>query len=265
MQRRQNAKYLIAIYTIVASLAIILWLVANITTNDTYQATLLNLSTELLGVVFIFFIVNYFFSLEEYDTNQRIDKLLGVLEREKSLQAKDFFVGKPTLENLIEDATAIDLCGVALATTIDSNLSAIKSALKKGIPIRVLVMGREENVLKIAANRSELDDRPYYENKLQSTIHNLKILNRYASSHSQKVNLRVGFMSYPPSFGIKLFHNEGGVKGSCIVELFAHHVGWGKPPIFSLDKRDDSEWFGYFQRQFEAMWQKSTEFDLSSE
>ena len=265
MQRKQNAKYLIAIYTIVASLAVIMWLFANLTTNETYQATLLNLSTELLGVVFIFFIVNYFFSLEEFDTNQRIDKLLGVLESEKSLHAKDFFIEKPILENLIEDATAIDLCGVALATTIDSNLSAIKAALRKGTPVRVLVMGRDDTVLRVAANRSELDDRPYYENKLESTIHNLKILHRYASTDSQKANLRVGFMSYPPSFGIKLFHKEGSNEEVCIVELFAHHVGWGKPPIFSLDKRDESEWFGYFQRQFEAMWQNSSEFDFGRE
>jgi hypothetical protein len=61
MQRKQKIKYLIAIYTIVASLAVIFWILAYFRANDILQATLLNLATELIGVVFIFFIVNYLF------------------------------------------------------------------------------------------------------------------------------------------------------------------------------------------------------------
>ena len=261
MKKKQKIKYLIAIYTIVASLSLILWILAYFRSNDVFQATLLNLATELLGVVFIFFIVNYLFSMDDWDTGERIEKLLFKLENENKTNSKNFFLIKPPIDHLIKECKSIDLCGVALTSTIDTHLSLIRDSIREGSNVRVLVMDKNEDTLKIAANRSELNDKIYYEKKLESTSNNLEFLysNSVSASKEYKGQLKIGFLSFPPSFGIKIFekNNEEGVS---IIELYAHHVGWGEPPIFSLDSKIDTEWYKYFKDQFEAMWKKSKKY-----
>lgn len=266
MRKKQKAKYLIAIYTIVAFLAIILWLSAYFTSNITFQATLLNLATELLGVVLVFFVANYFLSLDDWDTSERIERLLDSLENEKTIRAKDFFIKKPPIEKLIKESKFIDLCGVALGTTIDSHLSMIRDSLRDGASVRVLIMEYKDNTLEVAASRSESDDRKYYEKKLESTINNLKYLYNNSSlvSTEFKGNLEVGLLGYPPSFGMKFFkkNNEDGL---CIVEIFAHHVGWGETPHFILNSNVDHDWYTYFQNQFEAIWENSPKYSFDDQ
>ena len=122
-------------------------------------------------------------------------------------------------------------------------------------------MENSRETLKIAASRSEQDDGRYYEKKLESTINNLEFLfnNSSAVSSDFKGTLEIGFLSYPPSFSIKTFKKRND-EGICIVEIFAHHVGWGDPPVFFLDSKIDNEWFDYFQKQFEAMWDRSKKY-----
>ena len=73
-------------------------------------------------------------------------------------------------------------------------------------------------------------------------------------------------MKYPPSFGIEIFQdldnnpNAGKVK----IEIYAHHAGWDKPPIFMLDKISDEEWFKYFVEQFEVMWERSEKYTIET-
>ena len=55
MDRRQKTRYLIAIYVIVILIAVIFVIFAFLRDADTLQSLFLNLSTELLGVAFIFF------------------------------------------------------------------------------------------------------------------------------------------------------------------------------------------------------------------
>lgn len=266
MKKKQKIKYLIAIYTIVASLAVILWLLAYFTSNNIFQATTLNLATELLGVVFIFFIVNYLFSLDDWDTSERINRLLDELENKRTLKAEDFFVKRPPIDNLIKESKFIDLCGVALGTTIDSHLSPLRDAIRQGAKVRVLIMEKREETLKVAASRSESDDGKYYEKKLEATINNLEFLHTNSSSASPefKGDIKVGFLSYPPSFGTKVFRKND-QDSVCIIEIFTHHVGWGEPPNFILDSNIDKEWFAYFQSQFEAMWKNSKKYSFTDQ
>ena len=262
MQRKQKIKYLIAIYTIVASLAVIFWILAYFRANDILQATLLNLATELLGIVFIFFIVNYLFLLDDWDLGERIRRLLDKLESPRKTNSKDFFQPKPPIDKLIKESQFIDLCGVALTTTIDSHLGLIRDGIRNGLEMRVLIMENNDETLKIATSRSEQDDKKYYEKKLESTINNLEFLFSNSSSVSSdfKGRIEIGFLSYPPSFSIKMFRKRND-DGVCIVEMFAHHVGWGDPPLFLLDSKTDNEWYDYFQKQFEAMWHRSKKYE----
>jgi hypothetical protein len=67
----------------------------------------------------------------------------------------------------------------------------------------------------------------------------------------------VRLLLYAPSFSILSFDADR-PSGAVFVEVYPHHIGFGSPPIFSLTPQEDGEWFSYFVRQFEAMWQAAT-------
>lgn len=119
----------------------------------------------------------------------------------------------------------------------------------------------EEN-LKTASSRSEEDDRLYYQKKLDSTMHSISYLNHKTQNKLEyKGILKVGLLAYPPSIGIQNFEDEKDHK-KCAVEMYSHHIGWGEPPNFTLSNRLDNEWYSYFTKQFDAMWDKSRKLDL---
>jgi hypothetical protein len=64
MERKRRTRYLLAVYLIVAGLAIIIALISINYLSGIWQSILLGLAIELLGVVLIFFLVNRLFLLE---------------------------------------------------------------------------------------------------------------------------------------------------------------------------------------------------------
>lgn len=260
MERKQRTKYLLLIYISVALLAIILLIVAFNRTNDIWQNTLLNLGTELLGAVFTFFFVGYLFSLDELELGDRIERLLKKLENENLVESDKFF-RRPSNDytNLVTNAKGIDLCGVVRTGTIDKNLSVFKDAIRQKIRVRVLVIDRDAELFKIAGARSEGNDTVYYEKKLEMTFQNLSYLINFATTQLSIDFFQVRVLKFPPSFALTIF-NYKDEKSKLFVEIYPHHVGWGDPPTFSLDKAIDAKWHAYFEEQFEAMWERGTEY-----
>lgn len=261
MNKKQKTKYLIAIYGIVLCISIILSVIAYYQNDGIFsQSILLNLATELLGVVLVFFLVNYLFSLDEWDINDRIKKLLSKLEETDKVNSDKFFHEKLSIKGDIKLSNKIDFCGVALSTTVDSYLSDLRDFIRKGGKLRILIMENTDENLKTASNRSEEDDKLYYKKKIESTLHNIRYLNAQTTSDNGG-KLEVGFLAYPPSIGIQIFE-KGGNDRTCTIEMYSHHIGWGEPPNFTLERKNDEKWYDYFVKQYEAMWEKSKRLNL---
>lgn len=264
MERKQRAKYLILIYLFVGSLAMIALILGFQRESDTWQSVFLNIGTELLGAVFTFFFVGYLFSLDELELGDRIEKLVRRLEdadKDKVLASKFLNNAVPDIGNLIRNSTQLDFCGAVLAGTIDKNLSLLKDVLKQGTSIRILIMTKNIEVVKIAAARSEGDDVNYYLKKLEMTFQNVDYLQKYATNTLKLSSnaFQVKLLKYPPSCGMLNFKNKD--SGILQIEMYAHHVGWGEPPIFTLDRKLDVEWYNYFQHQFDAMWERAEKYE----
>lgn len=264
MQRRQKIKYCIAIYAFIVSVAVIFWILAYFRSQYVLTATLLNLAIELIGVVFFFMIVCYLFLLDDRYFDRRMKNLLDKLASSRKTRSREFFQPGPAIDNLIKESHFIDLCGVTLTNTIDSHLGLFRDEIRDGLEMRVLIIENNDENLKIATKRAGQEDRKYYKKKLESTIDYLEFLssNSSAASAEYKGKLDVGFLSYLPSFGVKIFRKRN-QQGICIVEIFAHHVGWQDPPIFVLDSKADYEWYDYFQKQFEAVWHQRQKYEIS--
>jgi len=261
-------KYLLAIYIIVAALAVIVWLFAlGFDKEDIWYSTWLNLSTELLGVVLVFFLVHYAFQVEEMNTSKRIDLLLQKLENEKPVEAAKFFHPQPDLEGYIKEAKQIDICGVTLGVFMEKNFGALRTAVYNGAQIRLMLIERSADVYKMCALRSETYSASYFEKKHASTFENLDYLLKYAASltHDGKGFLQVGLLKFPPTCGVEVFDFMGGdeKKGKLKIEIYTPNVGRVKQsPIFTLDKRTDADWVGYFQNHFDSMWARSEKYVL---
>jgi hypothetical protein len=46
--------------------------------------------------------------------------------------------------------------------------------------------------------------------------------------------------------------------GHLFVEMFVHGSGYGSFPAFSLTPQQDGEWYSYFVKQFEEIWNLAT-------
>ncbi len=262
MNRKQKLRYLLAIYLVVAFVAIIIGIVAFNQNSETWQSLLLNLSTEFLGVVFVFFLVNIVFLIDDWDLSERVNELVLKLE---SPSARDFFKKSPSANDLqkhIQNAKKIDLCGVTLTVTLNRNFSNLRQQLYHGADIRIMIIYPNIETLSGAAKRSETGSVDYYRRRLEASLNDIEYLYKNwqeyrQSSDSETGNLAVGLLPYTPSFGMLGF-DSGDSNRVMIVEMYPHHKGYDSPPNFYLTQEKDGVWYDYFTTQFEEMWERTT-------
>jgi hypothetical protein len=252
---------------VVAFLAIIIVVIAYLQQPGFWKSLLLNLSTEFLGVVFVFLLVNLIFVVDDWNLSEKVTKLITKLEHPS---AKDFFVKSPShhdLQENIQSSKEIILSGVTLTGTINRNFSSLREKLFEGTDIRILIIGQLSEVLATTANRSESGSVDYYQKRLDSTLKELEYLheNWFDKKKDEKVigNFSLKFLPYPPCFGILGF-NPGRNDSVLFIEIYPHHSGYEAPPNFFLTKEKDGVWYDYFINQFEEMWNRGIEWKPQS-
>ena len=87
---------------------------------------------------------------------------------------------------------------------------------------------------------------------------NLDYLVKFTNSLENGGSIEVKQIKYPPTVGIEVFDCQMGDSnaGSIKVEIYTQHTGWDRPPIVTVDKQLDKEWFNYFNNQFDAIWER---------
>ena len=261
MNRRQKARYLLAVYLVVACLAIILSLIAFNRNTDTWQSLLLNLSTELLGVVLVFFLVNFLFLVDDWNLSERVERLVKRLESRVNPAATDFFRPIPDIEPYIDRAMQIDLCGVTLSSTMRKYLQNLHERLWAGCSIRLLIIDPDSQALEEADYRSDLGTVASYRKTLENTFRDISNLLRRWESDAQngeasmRGRLSVRLMPHVPSFGIKAFDAKR-PNGTLFVEIYPHQTPT-RSPTFELTAQNDGEWYQYFVTQFDRLWKEA--------
>lgn len=258
MDRRQKTRYLLAIYSIVAFVAVILGFIAFNRGNDTWQAMLLNLSTELLGVVFVFILVNYFFLIGDWNLSERIKSFLDRLEQERP-SANDFFQRPLSIDHEVQNADHIDMCGVTLTSTINRQVSNLRERLQAGADIRILVVDPDSRALDMSGARSDTGEASYYRHRLESTFQDIEYLLKSWKREQKQPNVSskagsfsVRLIPFAPSFSILAF-DVNRPDSRVFVEIYPHKSP-DRSPQFILDRQRDGDWHRFFVDQFEKMW-----------
>lgn len=264
MDRQRRSRYVLAVYLVVLSLAVILILAGLFfTTTPDWKSVWINLGTSLLGVVVLFFLVQRFFLADEWGLSDRIEQLVRRLELSERPSAEEFFTKLPDLEQYIRHANQIDMCGVTLASAVNKHYGMLRARLQMGATVRVLIADPDTRALEMSELRSEMPGTDYFAKRLETTFDDLRslyrslqdpTLNQHASAAIG--NLEVRLLSFAPSFGVYAF-NTVQDESTIFVEIFPHRSGFVSPPAFSLIAERDGKWYGYFAKQFEDMWQKA--------
>jgi hypothetical protein len=265
MDRNRKIRYLLAVYAIVLSMAVIFALIGK---NQTevgwlpYTVGLItNLSTELIGVVIIFLLVNLLFFVDDWNLTERVENLIQRLEITRP-PASDFFIKWPELDPYIQKAQQIDMCGVTLTTIINKQFSNLRDRLHAGADIRIMLIDPDSLAPNMSAQRSTSpDDTDYYLVRLEATLREIAYLfrsweefKRLAGTSSRSGSLVVRLLSYAPSFElISLDSNQS--TGVLFVEIYIHKFGYSTPPTFDLNAHRDGIWYKFFTEQFEQMWE----------
>ena len=253
MEAKGKVRYYILIYSLITCLSIILLLVAFRLSDDIWQATILNLSTELLGVVLIFFLVNYIFSIEEWNLTERIGHLLKHLESSDTVLAKKFFIERPDLVPSIRDSVKIDMCGFSLSYGLQ-NTGELRDRITEGCNVRILISEVDSIAIEMSAARSELPgDHEHFRKRLLNSYGNLKYLYEQAHSAKEEDRLEIRTIPFAPNFGIYSFVTRKNDSFS-FIEAYPHKSGFGKQPWFRIVEADDAEWYLFYQRQFQDLW-----------
>lgn len=260
MFNRLQKRLQIATYSILALLSVLLFFISYARDSEGFLGNaLLNLATELIGVVIVFAIVDRIFLREEYSLFDKVSQLIDRLKN--GPKASEYFKEEISLSKLMEQAKKIDLCGVTLTSTINNHLFTLRDQLKNGTHIRVLIIDSESLAPKIATKRSaNTEDFTYYMKRVDTTLGDLiylyEELERCRINKSYPSNLgtlSVRLISYPPSFSILSFDSDR-PNGTVISEIYPHHQGFDKPPLLCMSANNDKHWHHFYTQQFEEIW-----------
>ncbi len=256
MNRKLMSRYLIAIYVIVGTVAIILGIFAFFRDADTWQSVLLNLSTELLGVVLVFFLVNYLFLIEDWNLSERVEKLLDSFDHaENPSLDKRFFSSFPDsirteLNQELKEAEDVLLLGVSFGKTLDQHKGLLQNKLQKGDKVRWVIINPNSPACAMTATRQYLGDK---EDVWAYKVKNGTLKRLIEFQANSNGNMEVRLIDFPLANG-GIYINPTSNKGKFFVWYYGFKTTDANRPKFVV-RPTDIDWYSLFQEEAERIWE----------
>jgi hypothetical protein len=259
MDKKRRTRYLLAIYLLVASFAIILALVSILYALDPLQTLLMNLSTELLGVALIFFLVNRLFLLEEWNLSERIERLANRLERRTGFLRGADYREPEVIEQLLNECSEICLLGYGCTGFLRSFLGLLKKRVHDGAHLRIMAIDPESKAAELLREHS----------KTSGAVSSSRALGyaRWIAEESQnggKGRVEVRLLNWIPSCSLILIDADkpGGYVRVSIYPPF-YQSSLDERAHFALTRWEDERWYNTFIDQYERLWSQARPFDLN--
>jgi hypothetical protein len=262
MDRRKKERYLLAVYLVVFLISIILMFIGVKLGAGDARDVILNIGTELIAVVFIFFIINKVFLVDQWNADEKISELRDLINKNKKTRALDFFKEKVLFSRFYNDAKNIELSGVTISSEINENLILFKEKVLSGENIKFLLIDPKSEIPELlnSLRNENINTNKYYDKKLDVVFEDFnylfKSINNQRKNNKQIGKIEVRLLSYPPSFSINRFTKKSGEK-NIIIEMYTHKIDHQPPPMFILNDKKDTKWFNYFSKQYDSMWERA--------
>jgi len=258
MNNDDRKKFVSNAYIIAGLIAVILIILVLYPKSDSWQTWEdigLNLATELLGVVIVFYLFSRVLLGKEWSLADKVDELIQEWRTSKEPPtANDFFKPKPDINPYIQQSQKIDICGVVLSSTIKANFTTIINGIRDGKQFRILLA--DEEAAKTSAARSRAGTAEEYLAVQRIALSDLGAIMHEARTKHYSGTLKVRLLSHSPTVSIKAFDSDRNASAKIFVEFYPFKVD--DILHFSLSEQD-GEWLTYFRNLFEELWSSGTD------
>ena len=188
---------------------------------------------------------------------KQIDELKMRLPDRPSAMA--FFQKSREIRPYLQKALQIDMCGVTLTSTLNKEYGTLTERLQAGAKIRIMIIDPDSLAIEMTAQRTaNPKDLEYHRTRLDSSLRELAYIYKRMSDMKPSKGAKLGSLSvklipYAPSFGI-LSMDAKQKEGISFIEIYPHKFGYMAPVMFGLTPERDQDWYDYFTKQFEVMW-----------
>lgn len=256
LKTRHKLRYELAVYLLLAALAIITALIGLNYSNPPFAGLFLNLSSELAGVVLIFFIVRRLFLLDgesdllEGISDLRTEILSGGSPFRSSLSSRRDF----NFSERIRTAKTLDLLGYSLANLLGNFRAEIAEAISRGTCVRIMLLdpasvGGTSMIEKIA------DPSRVWEPHERSLRYTTEIRKLVSEKGAARGWLKTRLIPWVPSCYLNIFDGNTD-DGFALVGIHSLTIRSGVPKRLHLliSKAHHHREFNYFASQFDLLW-----------
>ena len=263
MDKKQKQRYALAVYLLLATLSVILALVGMNYYQETHpmRGFLINLSTELAGVVLIFFIVNQLFLLDrERDLSTEIKSLSkNIHARFSPLAWEEASRELLNLETCFLQADSIDLLGYNLANLLGAYREHLANSVRRGARVRILFVNPTGAALTLM--RSATDNPQVFERDPRRSLRYIsEIEGLIEQAGDAKGTLSVRLALWIPSCSLILVDGD---QETGVAKVTIHSLSL-RLPIgrkyrdrlhLMLSREEYPREFDYFKTQFDLLWE----------
>jgi len=160
----------------------------------------------------------------------------------------------PKLEERLENAKALDICGHSLLAISTQNTDLIQEKLKSGCDIRALILNSsDEKLMEMSCNFVGDYSPTTLAREIRTSISSFLAFPKYENSGT----LEIRIYDYPLAHNI-LIVNGLYENGNMRVEPYITKRRAPTNPGFDVHKSDDPVWFEVFYKEFNDQWDMAT-------
>lgn len=263
MDKKRSQRYTLVVYLFLLAISIILALIAiSYFQGSPLREIMFNLSSELAGVVLIFFIVNRFFLLDrDHDLIVEVRDLKNaVLAKFSPLVFEDDSLKLFDFEGLLHDASTIDLLGYTSVNLLEKFREQLAASIRNGARLRILVVDQEAPAGTIM-NRSHTTE--IFRRDFQRVLKYAFQINGL-SQHPGQLNIQA--TNWIPSCNMIIIEDK---KQKGVAKIGINSPSLRLPVgkkyrdrlFLILDRKNYPDEYDYFLTQFNLLWEESRPLD----
>lgn len=258
MDNNRKQRYVLAVYIIIALIAIILYLLSEFyIENGNVHDLIINLSSELIGVVIIFFIVNQLFFIDfDGDVTTRFEKVISDLEKRfavictesQSLERLDF-------PKKLTTAKSFDLMAIDASNLLVYHLNELIHAAENGVSIRIILTDTYSQSAELLQERIHRVDKGFKLYDYRPVV--LSIDSKIRKDVSD--NLQIRLINWIPSCRLLSFDmdtNDGAIIANIYPIDFTEPDYQSRVSVFITPYLDLKK-YNQFRNQFNKAWESS--------
>jgi hypothetical protein len=258
MDKKHQKRYVLAVYLIVALLAITFFFIANyIFANKPISDLLNNLASEFIGVVLLFFVVNQFFMIDDDSTEDKSKELLGLFERKFAIITRE----NQALERIkfperLKMAHRFNLLSLSASRFLKDYKHEIVNSVISGTNVRVILVHPHGDAADLFREHIQ-----GFGGNLENPLPQIALIEKALrdSNKGMTGNFEVRLINWLPS--CRLLHfDDGDDNGEMIVNIYPpayKSAPYGNRLSLFLSPEMDIHWYRYFLNEYEQLWREA--------